>query len=244
MSYVIPLCDAVRDVRAEHHDLIEEFVAWSTAAGRAADPDTAALLCGSATGWDGTESLTAWHRRRTYRMLRIETFNWCSTRRCLVPDDLPEALWDWFGFLAATGRLDEDSDPVWELRKPLICYGGLDVDGRRQPAGDLRMLVPCECFLPYRETVEAVQGLLDGSRSIEEVLDAIDPYGERDDIRYARPPDLDSDEFGPGASWWDVGATAADTTDTRAVSLRIEDRRTSRKRGVTARPSRPRRRRS
>lgn len=59
--------------------------------------------------------------------------------------------WQWFDFLHATGRLDPAGDPVAELRKPLICYGGLDQDGGPLPAGAPRQ-VECECFLPYRET--------------------------------------------------------------------------------------------
>jgi len=67
-------------------------------------------------------------------------------------------MWEWFDFLADTGRLDPASDPPAELRKPLLCYGGLDLRGRlRGP--DAPAPVECECHLPYRETVQLLNRL-------------------------------------------------------------------------------------
>jgi hypothetical protein len=73
-------------------------------------------------------------------------------------------MWEWFDFLAETGRLDLASDPLWELRKPLLCYGGLDDRGRLRAEGSPvsdsgRPTVACECHLPYRETTELLNRL-------------------------------------------------------------------------------------
>ena len=68
-------------------------------------------------------------------MLRCDVPNWCSLHGCLWPVELAEAMWEWFDFLAGTGRLDPASDPLAELRKPLLCYGGLDERGRLRPEG-------------------------------------------------------------------------------------------------------------
>lgn len=90
--------------------------------------------------------------------------NWCSLHGCLWPVELAEAMWEWFDFLAGTGRLDPASDPVAELRKPLLCYGGLDEHGRRRAEGcpesrSGQRPVECECHLPYRETVRLLNRL-------------------------------------------------------------------------------------
>lgn len=69
-------------------------------------------------------------------------------------------MWIFLDFLYDTGRLDADSDPLWELRKPLICYCGLDFEGRPRPEGAER-LIPCECYLPYRPTVGYLHDLCD-----------------------------------------------------------------------------------
>jgi hypothetical protein len=56
-------------------------------------------------------------------------------------------------FLAETGRLERASDPLDELRKPLICYGGLDRSGRERSDDehdDDRSFVRCECYVRYR----------------------------------------------------------------------------------------------
>ncbi|WP_214368237.1 hypothetical protein [Pseudonocardia sp. H11422] len=184
MTHLVPLSEALAAVRPEHREIAAEAARWSSAAGRALDPDVFTLLCAGAAGFDGTDSLTSWTRVRTCHVLRCDVPNWCSRHRCLWPLEISEAMWDWFGFLEATDRLDADSDPVWELRKPLICYGGLDLRGRLRSEGDGRgQLVPCECFLPYRETVAALHGLLDGSRSGASVVSELDPGG---DLRWSR----------------------------------------------------------
>ena len=77
-------------------------------------------------GFGREVSPTRWTRTDVYHVLRCDIPNWCSLHSCLWPVELPEAMWEWFDFLADTGRLDPASDPLWELRKPLLCYGGLD----------------------------------------------------------------------------------------------------------------------
>jgi hypothetical protein len=79
------------------------------------------------------------------------------------------ALWQWLDFLHDTGRMNPASDPLWELRKPLICYGGLDYEGRFRPEDDPSP-IPCECYLPYTETVEYLHDQLERGALIEDIL--------------------------------------------------------------------------
>ena len=91
-------------------------------------------------------------------MLRCDVPNWCSFHGCLWPVDLAEAMWQWFDFLTETDRLDGASDPLAKLRKPLLCYGGLDRHGRLR-GEDAPAPFECECHLPYRETVQLLNRL-------------------------------------------------------------------------------------
>jgi hypothetical protein len=164
------LTDAVAPIRRRHRQLIDAAVAWQAAvaaesgAGRAGprrqtDPDHFALICAGAeyaAEW-ATDPVDQdpfrWTRVSVYHLVRCDIPNWCSGQRCLWPEQLPEALWEWFDFLHATGRLHPSSDPVTELHKPLACYGWLDQDGRKLPP-DAAPQIACECMLPYRETAE------------------------------------------------------------------------------------------
>jgi hypothetical protein len=91
-------------------------------------------------------------------VLRCDVPNWCSLHGCLWPVDLAEAMWQWFDFLTETDRLGGASDPLAELRKPLLCYGGLDRHGRLR-GEDAPAPIECECHLPYRETVQLLNRL-------------------------------------------------------------------------------------
>lgn len=158
--HLIPLAQALTPIRDLYRNLVDEATAWQADRRRHADPDHFALICvGADRGYDGETAPTRWTRTGAYHVLRCDIPNWCSLNRCLWPRELPEAMWDWFDFLDETGRLDPASDPLGELRKPLLCYGGLDQRGRPLPAGALRT-IECECFLPYRETAEILGELL------------------------------------------------------------------------------------
>jgi hypothetical protein len=51
----------------------------------------------------------------------------------------------------ATDALDDDSDPLDELSKPLRCYGGLEATGQRRPESDNESeRERCECYVTYR----------------------------------------------------------------------------------------------
>ena len=158
------LAVAVAPVRHRHRELIEAAVAWLNARDRSVDPDHLALICAGAehAGRCADEpepTPTRWTRLGTYRVLRSVIPNWCSGQRCLWPEQLPQTMWAWFDALHGLGRLDPASDPVAELRKPLACYGWLDQDGNQLPANAERQL-PCECLLPFRETVELLDELV------------------------------------------------------------------------------------
>ncbi|MBW0089797.1 hypothetical protein I4I73_05215 [Pseudonocardia sp. KRD-184] len=153
----VPLADAVAPDRERHRDLIDAALDWLAAHDREAEPDLLALVCAVADHRQG--SPTRWSRTDVTGALRADLSTWCSRRRCLVPDGVPEAMWSWFDALHATGRLDPTSDPLAELRKPLCCAGGLDQDGRPLSAGAPRQ-VECECLLPYRETAALLGALV------------------------------------------------------------------------------------
>ena len=165
MTHLIPLADAVSPIRDVYQHLITEAVRWQDGRPRRTDPDQFALICVAAdAGSCRTVSPTRWARTGVYHVLRCDVPNWCSLHRCLWPVELPEAMWEWLDFLAETGRLDPASDPLWELRKPLLCYGGLDERGWLRPEGSPgtgsgQRLVECECHLPYRETTELLNRL-------------------------------------------------------------------------------------
>lgn len=171
----IPLADAVAPVREQHRSLIDAAVAWSAGRERRLDPDHAALVCAAVENgfWKDRLGVTRWTRTGVYHVVRCDLLNWCSAQRTLYPETICEVMWDWFDFLHATGRLDAESDPVAELRKPLACYGRLDQDGRPLPEGAERQ-VECECHLPYRETTELLgEILMRCERTGEEPLDVL-----------------------------------------------------------------------
>jgi hypothetical protein len=166
------LSAAVAPVRQRYRELIDAAIAWQSGRERETDPDHFALIC-AATEPDPEVTTTRWTRTGTYGVVRCGIPNWCSRHRCLWPEEILHATWDWFDFLHATGRMDPDSDPLAELRKPLICSGGLDQHGRPLPDGAPRQ-VECECFLPYRETTALLSELVQqAERSGEDPLDAL-----------------------------------------------------------------------
>ena len=154
-----PLAEAVAPVRLRFRPLISELCQWALAQGHRLEPDTVALLLAAADEGHGVITKTQWTRTGVQQFLWADTFNWCGIRRVLTPDGVPETLWWYLQFLVATDRLDYESDPLPELCKPLMCYGGLDEHGKRRSDGT-RSPVPCQCYVTYRgpshgETVSA-----------------------------------------------------------------------------------------
>jgi hypothetical protein len=175
MTHLIPLSPwnsyrALGPIRDVYAHLLTEAVRWQDGRDRRTDPDHFALICvATDAGFGDRVSPTRWTRTAfepslaVYHVLRCDIPNWCSLHRCLWPLEVVEAQgnpvgWEWFDFLAGTGRLDPASDPPAELRKPLLCYGGLDERGRLR-TDDGPAPVECECHLPYRETVQLLNRL-------------------------------------------------------------------------------------
>jgi hypothetical protein len=181
MTRLIPLADALGPIRDVYRHLLSAAVSWQADRPRRTDPDLFALICVAADaapdapestagprcspGSDRTVAPTRWTRTGVHRALSCDIPHWCSLHGCPWPVELAEAMWEWFDFLHGTGRLHPGSDPLWELRKPLLCHGGLDQRGRlraddpaRAPSGS--RLVECECHLPYRETVRLLNRLV------------------------------------------------------------------------------------
>jgi hypothetical protein len=159
MTHLIPLSEALGPIRDVYAHLLVAAARWQDGRERRTDPDHFALICvASDAGFVREVSPTRWTRTDVYHVLRCDVPNWCSMHRCLWPVDLAEAMWQWFDFLTETDRLDGASDPLAELRKPLLCYGGLDRHGRLR-GEDAPAPVECECHLPYRETVQLLNRL-------------------------------------------------------------------------------------
>jgi hypothetical protein len=158
MTHLVSLSDALGPIRDVYRHLLTPAALWQEGRARRTDPDHFALICVATDRNLCDATPTRWTRTDVYHVLRCDIPNWCSLHRCLWPAELPEAIWDWFDFLADTDRLDPASDPLAELRKPLQCYGGLDARGEPRP-DDVPRDIPCECHLPYRETAELLNRL-------------------------------------------------------------------------------------
>ena len=141
----VPLRQALAEHRPDHRKVIAAAAQWALERGRALDCDEVALICvadAERRRWQGTPP-GQWFRRDLTHLLSIDIRNWCSMARCRVPLGLPQTVWKFIDFLADTGRLDPASDPVPELRKVLVCYGGLGVDGLLREG---RSPIRCECY--------------------------------------------------------------------------------------------------
>lgn len=170
MSERTPWAEAVTPARERFGPLIAAACRWHEErgdnSGPDADPDLFALVCAAASPLNETDpeaelAPLLWTRIGVQRQLWAGYCNWCSLHHADTwPLEVVPATWQWLDFLHHTGRLDPRSDPLWELRKPLICYGGLDFDGRWRPEADPSP-IPCECHLPYRETVDYLNGWLE-----------------------------------------------------------------------------------
>lgn len=171
MSTSIPFAEAVAPTRDRHEQVIADALRWCAARGLPGDADVFALICaGAEADGDVAGAPFVWTRIGVRALLSDRISTWCALAD--VTDRSVEAVpsvWRWFDFLHDAGRFDPRSDPLWELRKPLICYGGLDFDGRSRPADDPSP-IPCECYLPYRETVGYLAGLLDEGALVPDIL--------------------------------------------------------------------------
>jgi hypothetical protein len=159
---LVPLSEAVNPLRQRHRPLLAELGAWALSYSRSVDLDLVALvLAARETGFDKAPP-GSWTRTGVHRCLGVEVPNWCARASVLWPEGVPGALWQLLDFLVATDRLDRASDPIDELRKPLMCCGGLDRSGRERehdaetsdPAqpGAVPDDPPtrCECYVRYR----------------------------------------------------------------------------------------------
>ncbi|WP_156934816.1 hypothetical protein [Pseudonocardia spinosispora] len=171
MGTSVSVAKAVAPTRDRHEQVIAEALRWCAARGVPADADVFALICaGAESEGVGTGAPFVWTRVGVRALLSDGIASWCAlagVRDCSV--EVVPSVWQWFDFLHDTGRFDPRSDPLWELRKPLICYGGLDFGGRPRPVDDPSP-IPCECQLPYRETVGYLTALLNEGVLVPDIL--------------------------------------------------------------------------
>lgn len=143
------LSDAVAPVASRYRERIRDLREWALARGRRLAVDDVALVLAvkeRAVEWSGGD-FDLWTRLGVYHHMRVHTFNWCTHHDVLVPEFVPEALWDYLHWLHDRQLFADGSDPFPELLKPLRCYGGLDADGVRDPSPEQR--VGCECMVPF-----------------------------------------------------------------------------------------------
>lgn len=151
----LTLAAAVAPLRARFHGELVSLAAWCSAEGRSCDLDGAALCLAAMARQFGVEAP---------RLTRpgINTLVWAGVRNeaailgTMYPDDYPEQLWNVLCWKAATGQLDEASDPLPALLEPLQCWGGLDPDGKPRPDG-VDVDFPCQCYVPHDPTLPAGQ---------------------------------------------------------------------------------------
>ncbi|MGH9185331.1 MAG: hypothetical protein ACRD0U_05900 [Acidimicrobiales bacterium] len=148
---ITELDSAIGPIRARHRQLIADAVSWGLGAGEPLDPASVALVCaGAEFGFAaGDNPLTRWTRPRVNDLVMRDAHNWSTMHHATVPEDLPRVIWRFLAFLHATGRLDPSSDPLDNLREPLMCYGGLDADGQPRPRGTPAPF-PCQCYFNVR----------------------------------------------------------------------------------------------
>ena len=119
-----PFPEGAAYLRRRHASIVDACVRWTAARGRVVDPDVIAVLCGAAEEGFNGGLLTRWTVERMYHMLCCHLPNWCHEHHAEAPDECnKEALWLLVSFLAATERLDDDSDPPELLLQVLRCHG-------------------------------------------------------------------------------------------------------------------------
>ncbi|MET1003665.1 MAG: hypothetical protein ABWZ15_17770, partial [Acidimicrobiia bacterium] len=146
----VPLVGAVRAARTKYRELVAAAAAWALGERRALSLDVLAMILDATeTRHDDSRSPVRWSRTGVTAVLSVHVLNWCTVNRVHLPARVPETLWTYLDFLFETGRIDPESDPLGELRKPLCCYCGLDEQG--VPARDEGApRAPCECHVVYR----------------------------------------------------------------------------------------------
>ena len=146
LPHFVSLPEAVADSRRRHRGLVTAAGQWALARGLSLPVDHVALWAAAAEEcgrYGDVNGVTGpWLRPSFHGFVWSTLWNWCTLAGCRWPADVPESLWHLYGFLADSGRLHPDSDPVPELRKVLVCIGGLDLDGRPREG---RSPIPCEC---------------------------------------------------------------------------------------------------
>jgi hypothetical protein len=152
--HLVSLHDAVAHARRRHRGLVTAAGRWALARGLSLPADHVALWAaaveygaGYGDEYGDVDGVTGpWLRPAFHRFWWSTLWNWCTLAGCRRPADLAESLWHLYGFLADSGRLHPDSDPVPELRKVLVCSGGLGLDGLPREG---RAPIPCECYRDY-----------------------------------------------------------------------------------------------
>ena len=151
------LAGAVAPTSHRYREIIDASRRWSISQCCWLPPDLVALTIAASTLRDERSDVITpddaapggfWTRQTVNALLMRDLPEWCAVHGVSRPYAFPEALWRYFDFLVATGRLHPGSDPLEELRRPLRCYGQLGPSGRWEP-DDINDPGPCVCYERY-----------------------------------------------------------------------------------------------
>ncbi len=104
---------------------------WALARGRSVEPDAVKAIVGAAAR--PLSSPSVWTSSDVEGLIWLEVLLWCEATDRARPAGLGEALWSFFGFLAACGLLAEGSDKVVVLQQLVCAHCALGVNGRARP---------------------------------------------------------------------------------------------------------------
>lgn len=138
----------VRPLRARHREELRRLAEWSLGQGRPCDRDIAALCLEALGDYRSETGQVLLDRPTVNRILWADVWNIAQGLGTVAPAESPVQLWNVLGWLDADDRLDPASAPLFVLREPLQCYGGLDADGQPRPAG-AESEIPCQCYIPH-----------------------------------------------------------------------------------------------
>jgi hypothetical protein len=134
---VVPFEVAAQPARSRLDRFWPALREWMMRTGKRIDLDQLAVILDARGEWQRDEASGLWTKEIVYHVLRCDVFNWCSMRRVLIPEGIPETLDRYLEFLDSEDLMDKRSDPLSRLRLPLRCYGGVGPPLKR-----------CRCFDP------------------------------------------------------------------------------------------------
>jgi hypothetical protein len=102
-----------------------EVLLWAFREGRPVDADALSAVLGAKHARDD-EPIHQWTRLSVRALLWSGVPDWCEQHGLAVPPATASTIWTVLDHLAARDGFDPGSDPLSQLREPLVDSGGLD----------------------------------------------------------------------------------------------------------------------